>query len=383
MNKLSRYIIIAAVVAIVCFLVWYFSEIVWYILIAAVISLIGKPIVKFLTSFSIKKFKIPNWLASILALVFIFAVIGGVLFFIAPLFGRIINEVGQINFEGIIANTAKPLAKFNRTLIKTFPSLGRGFKVEVFAIEQLKGLFNISLFSKAFSSLASGIIDFFIGAFSVIFISFFLLQEKDIISNVMSAIVPDKYEDNMQRALASIDNLLVRYFTGIFIESILIMIINMLGLHFIAGMDFYLAATLGFASGILNVIPYVGPLSGEVLGVLTGLITHYSAANPGPVLPYLITILAIMLITQLIDNYVFQPYIYSSSVKAHPLEIFIVILIAGYIGGIVGMLVAIPAYTVLRVFASEFLSRFKIVQELTKSIKGEAAANENVSKEDK
>jgi predicted PurR-regulated permease PerM len=78
-----------------------------------------------------------------------------------------------------------------------------------------------------------------------------------------------------------------------------------------------------------------------------------------------------MLTTQLIDNYLFQPYIYSSSVKAHPLEIFIVILIAGYVGGVIGMLVAIPAYTVIRVFAGEFLSHFKIVQRLTSSIKGE------------
>jgi predicted PurR-regulated permease PerM len=67
----------------------------------------------------------------------------------------------------------------------------------------------------------------------------------------------------------------------------------------------------------------------------------------------------------MLDTYLFQPVIYSSSIKAHPLEIFIVILVSGYMGGAVGMLVAIPAYTVLRVFASEFLSRFKVVQRLT------------------
>ena len=70
----------------------------------------------------------------------------------------------------------------------------------------------------------------------------------------------------------------------------------------------------------------------------------------------------------LIDVAILQPYIYSNSVKAHPLEIFLVILIAGHIGGIIGMLIAIPTYTVIRVFAKEFLSNFKIVQKLTDKI---------------
>jgi predicted PurR-regulated permease PerM len=103
---------------------------------------------------------------------------------------------------------------------------------------------------------------------------------------------------------------------------------------------------------------------------MAGIVTHYSTPDAGPVLPVVLLIFGVMLTTQLIDNYLFQPFIYSSSVKAHPLEIFIVILIAGYVGGVIGMLVAIPAYTVIRVFAGEFLSHFKIVQRLTKSLKG-------------
>ena len=70
----------------------------------------------------------------------------------------------------------------------------------------------------------------------------------------------------------------------------------------------------------------------------------------------------------MIDNFIIQPIIFSNSVKAHPLEIFIIILSAGTIWGITGMLVAIPFYTVIRVIAKEFLSEFKIVQFLTKDI---------------
>ena len=71
---------------------------------------------------------------------------------------------------------------------------------------------------------------------------------------------------------------------------------------------------------------------------------------------------------QLIDNFVFQPLIFSNSVKAHPLEIFIVIFSAGLLFGITAMLVAIPFYTIFRVMAKEFLHDFKFVQKLTRNI---------------
>lgn len=370
MNKLAKYIIISVTIALVGFLVWYFSEIVWYLLISAVIFLIGKPLATLLTSFSIKKFRIPNWLASAITLLTIFSAIGLVLFFLTPIIIRIVSNIGQVDFDRVLTNISEPFTKLNYRLTTLFPSLGENYRVEAYILEQIKESTSITFFTRAFSSIASFTVDLAIGIFSVVFISFFFLQERNLMGNMLNAIVPDKYEANMKRALSSAENLLRRYFTGIFIESILITILNTVGLYFIVGFDFDLAVMVAFASGVLNVIPYVGPLTGELLGVMAGIITHYSTPDAGPVLPFLLLIFGVMLTTQLIDNYLFQPFIYSSTVKAHPLEIFIVILIAGYVGGVIGMLIAIPAYTVLRVFAGEFLSHFKIVQRLTKSLKG-------------
>ncbi len=185
---------------------------------------------------------------------------------------------------------------------------------------------------------------------------------------MLLAIVPDKYESNVKHAMRSITNLLVRYFLGITLECLCITILNTVGLHFIAGLDFSLAVVLAFVSGILNVIPYIGPISSGAIGVLIGVISNYGDMATLDLWPFVLTVIAVYLVTHMIDIFLFQPYIYSSSVKAHPLEIFIVILVAGYIGGVVGMLVAIPSYTALRVLAAEFLSNFKVVQRLTKSI---------------
>ena len=79
---------------------------------------------------------------------------------------------------------------------------------------------------------------------------------------------------------------------------------------------------------------------------------------------FALIIFGVMMAAQLIDNFVYQPLIYSTSIKASPLEIFIVLLAAGHIGGAFGMFVAIPAYTVLRVVASRFFHEFKPIRRL-------------------
>ncbi|MEK6617008.1 MAG: AI-2E family transporter, partial [Bacteroidota bacterium] len=72
----------------------------------------------------------------------------------------------------------------------------------------------------------------------------------------------------------------------------------------------------------------------------------------------IIKILIVFPIVNLTDAFLLQPLIYSSSVKAHPLEIFLVILVGATIGGIGGMILAVPSYTILRVFAKEFFTSF-------------------------
>ena len=89
------------------------------------------------------------------------------------------------------------------------------------------------------------------------------------------------------------------------------------------------------------------------------------------VFPLLIYMSIVFIITQLIDNVVLQPLIYGNSVHAHPMEIFLVILIAGNLAGIPGMILAIPGYTVLRVILREFFNKYKLVKSLTKGLEDE------------
>ena len=167
---------------------------------------------------------------------------------------------------------------------------------------------------------------------------------------------------------------------GLIIETLGVALVDFLGLWLIARFDFSYAIGIGFIAGILNVIPYVGPLIGDIIGVVFGIILKLGtgAGLDVNIWIFILIILVIMIAAQLIDNLIYQPIIFSTSIKAHPLEIFIVLLMAGHIGGMVGMLVAIPAYTVVRVVAIRFFYRYKPIQRLVPDLSEEDKIIENI-----
>ncbi len=365
MNKLSKYIIISAITAAMLFLAWYFSNILTCILISAVLALVGNPIMNLLTALKVGKVKIPPSIAALATLALIAGILTVLIMFIIPLAGKIVSDMSAINLDEINRKLAVPLYNWNIRMHEMFPTMEKGITIESMIMDKIRSIFNFSLFTDVFSSATSFLMNMFISIFTIIFVTFFFLKDNSTFTNMILVFVPDKYEENTRRAISSINGLLIRYFTGISIETLFITILNTLGLHFICGVSFQMSVVLAFMSGVLNVIPYIGPLTAGAFGTLMGIISFYSAGADPHFATLLTKLIAVFTFTHLVDVFIFQPYIYSNSVKAHPLEIFLVILIAGNVGGIIGMLIAIPAYTVLRVIAKEFFSNFKLVQRLT------------------
>ena len=147
----------------------------------------------------------------------------------------------------------------------------------------------------------------------------------------------------------------------------MVMLLVTIGLT-IVGIEFNHAVVIGLFCGLFNVIPYLGPWMGAAVGLLIGAALNINSDFMSVTLPLLGFMVLVFASVQIIDNILFQPLIYSSSVKAHPLEIFLVILAAGSIAGILGMILAIPAYTILRVIAKEFFDNMKIVKKLTENL---------------
>ena len=118
----------------------------------------------------------------------------------------------------------------------------------------------------------------------------------------------------------------------------------------------------------MNVIPYLGIIIAMLFGVMITISSNLDLDFSTQVTPMIIKVLLAFAGTQLIDNLLVQPYVYSKSVKAHPLEIFLVIMIAGKIGGVLAMLIAVPVYTSLKVIAKVFFNQWRIVQHVTKGM---------------
>ena len=266
------------------------------------------------------------------------------------------------------AGGLNPLEGVNDYIIATIPSVGPDFRLEKTVLDGLKDAISLKSVGGAMSSIigsvASIVTTLVVGLFSVIFISFFFLKDEFLFDKIVASLVPDRIEDKILKALDDIKNLLSRYFGGVLIEMLGVALLDFLLLWGVARLGVGAALGIAFIAGLLNIIPYVGPLIGEAIGVILAVILKFGAGVG-------LIVLALMLTTQLIDNFVYQPLIYSTSIKAGPLEIFIVLLIAGTLGGVVGMLAAIPAYTVIRVIASRFFHHLKPVKRLIPDTEGE------------
>ncbi|MGN0188771.1 MAG: AI-2E family transporter [Candidatus Cryptobacteroides sp.] len=367
-EKLSKLIIYAVAAGAGCALCWYFRNVIIYILLAGVLSLIGRPLMRMLGKIRIRKKTMPSWLCAVLAIVLILLVFFGIVTLVFPVVSNVIRDISAVNVENTVKSISVPLQDINRFLVEKYPALGSDFRIEKFILQQTQKLFDISMVSSVLSGVTSFLTSFGIGLFSVVFITFFFFKDEGLFSKIVISLTPTRHEDEITSSINDVSHLLTRYFLGLLTEVAGVTVLNFLGLLLIARMGFNASIGIAFLTGLLNTIPYVGPLTGGVLGTILALVMKYAGASAlgldVSLGVFIIILVAIFFVTQMVDNFFFQPVIYSSSIKAHPLEIFIVLLMAGHLGGAVGMLVAIPCYTAVRVFAGRFLRNVKFIRML-------------------
>jgi len=344
-------------------ILWYFKHIVGYIVLAGVIGIIGRPVVRLLTGIPIGKRRISSSIAALITLLLFWTLFVGLFSFLIPLLASEAKELSNINYQAIFEYIEKPLIHYNILPDLKNAEPGASNLNEILR-EQFISFIKRGKVTDVFESLASTIGNFFMLFFSVSFISFFFLREESMFSDGILLFIPIKYEQRVRKVLGSIFYLLKRYFIGILLEVLGVMLLDTIGFTII-GLGFSHAVVVALFAGIMNVIPYIGPWIGGVFGIVVALATNLEANFMEHTLPLLGGVVIVVLIVQLIDNILFQPLIYSSSVRAHPLEIFLVILMAGYIGGLIWMILAIPSYTIVRVIAHEFFNQFKFVQRIT------------------
>lgn len=363
-QSILRFTVGLAVTAVILYLMWFFSAVVIYILVSAVLAIMGRPLVNKLSELSFRGRHLPRWCAATITLIVIWVVFATIFSLFIPLIFGKINEFASLDFSSVLASIEEPIAQAQAYIQHTFAMPETQFSLTDTLATTLKNLIDYDTINNAFSSIVSIAISTLITIFSISFITFFFLKEDGLFYAMVKAMFPERLQENVTRALDSITYLLSRYFTGILTESIILMIvISLVMMAF--GMHAGDACFIGIMMGVMNVIPYAGPLMGGIASVFVGIVSPIDGYTVGHTV---LTIVGSLMVIKGLDDFVLQPTIYSERVKAHPLEVFIVILIAGSAAGILGMLLAIPSYTVLRVFAKEFFSQFSLVRKLTDQV---------------
>lgn len=341
------------------YFLWLIRSVFAYLAIAFVLAMIGRPLMNLMHD----RLKIPNSIAAMVTLIaFIMLIIAFISLFISLVLNQPYRFFGNFahldSFEEAIKHQIKLLSDSLGFL--DLPFLEQYMDEAVDSVSQK----NISrVFGDSLSAVGMALVD----AFSVIFIAFFFLKDRDLINRMIVAIAPKGEENRFENVLDSTKNLLSRYFIGLTLQVLI-----MFSFYFIILLSFNInyAAVIALICALLNPLPYVGPLLG---GVIMASLSISGLHDLGwdyrtQIVPTTLWIMFWYLLTHVWDNFINQPLIYSKSVKSNPLEIFIVILIGGILFGIVGIAIAVPAYTVLRVVLKEFFSEYKIVQSITKNI---------------
>jgi predicted PurR-regulated permease PerM len=355
--------------ALLLFALWRFRTLVGYLLISVALSFVGRPIVKGLNKIKIGGRPIPTGIGAAVALL----AFGTSIVLFAQLFAPLAidqaNAIRQINPDDL-SSALSALTSWLDDDLGGLDLSGEGIPNSEFLLSQAQGLVQVQGVGSLFGGLIGLIGNLLIATFSILFMTFFFLKDSVLYRRIIFTLTPDSQEKRVDAILKRTTELLTRYFGGLVIQVLIITTIVSLGTA-LAGAEH--AFLIGLMAGVFNLIPYIGPMAGAVIGLLLIATTH---GGPVQELPAIVGgSLVAFLVAQLVDNFFTQPFVFSSRVNAHPLEIFLVISIAGSTAGPAGMVLAIPAYTLFRIVASETLGGFKVIDRLTASVKAKPEQN--------
>jgi len=267
-----------------------------------------------------------------------------------PLLSEQIGVISSLDYLTVSEKLGAPVYKLELFLIEhDLTNREQGFIINQLR-EQSQVLLDQINLGNVINSIISFTGSFFIGTMAILFISFFLLYEMGPIRKKFISLIPNKYFEVTIAALNKIERLLSNYLLGLFIQMISIFTLASIGLS-VVGVKY--AITIAMFAALANLIPYLGPVFGATFAIIVGLTVTPNLVTMQDQLVFISKVLSVFAIVQITDNILLQPLIFSKSVKAHPLEIFVIIFAGATLAGIAGMILAIPVYTVVRVYIIE------------------------------
>ncbi len=360
-NASLNIIKVAGVLIVIGLILWYFSDIVGYVIAATFIGYLGTPLVKHLDQIKIRNFKLPHVLNVVLTLLLMITIFAGFIVLVVPLILKQADIITSINIDAVFSHFQEPLNRARHFLIQ-YNIANSNATLSSLLYDHLRQIVDLAKFTNIFSAMIGTTSSFLMGAFIILFLTFYTMLEPSLFKNFILNLTPSKYEHELSNVLSDSRRLLTRYSYGVFAEVAIMMTLEVIGLTIFGIPN---ALLIGFLGGLMNVIPYLGPLIGASAGIILAILSQLGMGSYDSIVSTIFIVLAVFGVANMIDNFVLQPQIYSKSVKAHPVEVFLVIIIGGKLAGITGMILAIPSYTIVKVVARQFMNHMRVVKFLT------------------
>lgn len=352
MTQPARYIVNCLWIALLVAFIVFFTSIFVYVLFSFILSMVLYPLTQRVEK-SVSQLHIGNRypgektvrsLAALLAVCIVLLVVVLMCRLLLPALSNEIRLLTTIDYNSLSVSFDKWLYSL-QTFLHEHQMIEPDETVVGILVDSLKRLLNLSAVTSVLGGAVNFVVSSFIAVFAILFLTFFFVRDRGLFKKGVLAIVPENRAGRVGRVVDVISGVLARYFSGLMTEVGCMMVLLSLGMLLLGVKGAVLFGVLG---GLLNVIPYLGPVLGALICCILGIINAMSGGDYTEVWPVVLKIASVFVVANVIDNVVLQPWIYSEHLEVHAVEIFLVMLLSGMIGGILGVLLAIPVYMILR-----------------------------------
>ena len=379
-NVISGVLIFLSIVfiGIAAWAFWQVRTVFIYILVSAILTMIMRPVENRLAKIKIRKKKIPRTLRAVIILLGIYFIIISFIAIFIPLFIDQAKIISNVNSDELTTAFHEPISQVQDafTGLSKMQSDSTHKTLDQYIQQGAGTLLDAAKISSIANSLVSFFGSFMIAFFAISFFTFFFIKDGPAIMEMLLLLVPVARVKNVKHILGESQMMLRKYFTGILFDVLFVATFVTIGLAILGVKNAFI---IGVFAGVMNIIPYIGPLIGGAFAIVIGVSSHLTLDFYSGILPLIEKIVLVFVAMNLTDAFLVQPFIFSKRVKAHPIEIFLVVLVGGKLGNIGGMIIAVPLYTIIRIIAKEFFSKHRFVQRLTdelEEIAGEKDENE-------
>lgn len=307
-------------------------------LIAGFLFYLLNPLVKMLMKIRIKEFKVKRPLAIAIVFLLLISVLGLVISFFIP---RLIEQIKSlvIGLPGYLGELQRFLTNlFNNSHIDWLQKVDLHSYMNKFegSLTSVLKKFILSL-TTSLGSVIGTITSVTVTLVTVPFILFYMLKDGEKLVPTVEKFFPEHNRSKVARLLHEMSATLSRYISGQMIECLFVGTFSAIG-YSMTGIPY--ALLVGLFAGITNIIPYLGPY----IGLMPALFLAFSKS-----LPTVFWVIVVCIVVQQLDGNLVYPNVIGKSLHLHPLTIIIILLVAGNIAGLLGMILGVPLYAVTKV----------------------------------